>query len=456
MSIVCAFWVRFLTTGATRRSALSTAWAKERHVSGSTGNNSLGQHPSKISSMRGSLLQLRQQRIAVALGMCQRMCCCVYVVGNSGFYGKLFGCVVVRTKGVWLTTEGPRNTSNGFLGECQLRSIHHRVLSAGFDQAWRENVFRSPSSINHLASARRFRDRAFWQTAQTVPESQRRAQGVVHAGMGYRTEWEDVLCTAFGAQWRAIRDSCADSSAWRALFPGFLTTVCSEWGLPAPRPPEDPERVQQPRSKRAKRTKHDLDERPSEHGEVYEPVTFWQQSNCFTFVVDCKPLADIMSGHVPLKKPGMLPVFERMTSNIFDFSVSGWTPHSRTADPVVWHRREKNLIADFLVNHTMDIGNSWHRDLPSPLSSFSPHDANFICHSDGGTRGTTCSGAAWILEAVFDHDQHRHTFIVAMRGIFIASPVAAFTAESIALDDAVSYLHSTVFRFHNTKRSRAT
>ncbi|CAK0891399.1 unnamed protein product [Prorocentrum cordatum] len=104
----------------------------------------------------------------------------------------------------------------------------------------------------------------------------------------------------------------------------------------------------------------------------------------------------------------------------------------------------------------MDIGSDWHQDLPSPMSSFSPHDTNFRCHSDGATRGTTCSGAAWILvEAAFDHDQCEHTFIVAMREICLASPVAFFIAAAIALDGATTFLHNVLVQFHIHKRSAA-
>jgi len=39
-------------------------------------------------------------------------------------------------------------------------------------------------------------------------------------------------------------------------------------------------------------------------------------------------------------------------------------------------------------------------------------------------------------------------------GIFLATPVAAFTAETIALDDALSYLHNALFQSHEHKRSR--
>ena len=98
------------------------------------------------------------------------------------------------------------------------------------------------------------------------------------------------------------------------------------------------------------------------------------------------PLADVMNGIAPLEAPGLAPVFERMTDRLFDMLQQGWGLHTQTADPVVWHRRCYNKIADFLVNNTMDSGRDWAHTFEMPLTDFCASKANFICHSDGGTR----------------------------------------------------------------------
>jgi len=71
---------------------------------------------------------------------------------------------------------------------------------------------------------------------------------------------------------------------------------------------------------------------------------------------------------------------------------------------------------------------------------FSPGEANFLCHSDGGTRGDSCSAIGWIIEAYVVKEDMRHIFPVAMSGKFFDSPISSFTAEAIALDEASGYL----------------
>ena len=67
-------------------------------------------------------------------------------------------------------------------------------------------------------------------------------------------------------------------------------------------------------------------------------------------------------------------------------------------------------------------------------------EANYVCHSDGGTRANSCSGAAWIIEARVVRDDERYIFPVAMAGVFLQGPVSSFLAEAIALDEAVRFL----------------
>ena len=58
-------------------------------------------------------------------------------------------------------------------------------------------------------------------------------------------------------------------------------------------------------------------------------------------------------GPIPSKLPYMAPMFESMASHLFDSCKADWSPMKQTSEPVNWHRRDLNLIADFLVNFTM-------------------------------------------------------------------------------------------------------
>ena len=338
---------------------------------------------------------------------------------------------------------------------CQL---HHRILREVFEHAWRERCFCSPSSANLLATARAYRDRQFWEVIKDC-EHQRRAAGFVHHGMGYRTEWEDVFCTVFGVHWRSLRDSCASLLEWRALRLQFSNSVCSNWGLPViqvnnPGQLREDSIPASPATKRFRGAFSCFDNCPTAHGERPPPIEFWRPRNCFVFIVDCKPVADIVGGHVPLRADDLFPVFERLTSTMFQMISAGWTSARHIADPVIWHRRENNQIADFLANFTMETGESWLKEIEPVVCDFSPDEANFICHSDGGTRKGSCSAAAWVLEASVFKDNHRHSFPLAFRGIFFSTPVSSFTAETVALDDAVSYVSQKILNRSSGQRKR--
>ena len=118
-----------------------------------------------------------------------------------------------------------------------------------------------------------------------------------------------------------------------------------------------------------------------------------------------------------------------------------WSPCCDWANPVAWHRRDFNKLADFIVNCTFD---SRDDSMSRSDHSLDLGNANFLCHSDGGTRECTCSAAGWIIEAVVEHDGRNLQLPIAMPDKFLAQPVSSFTAELIALDDAISFLHDIV------------
>ena len=147
----------------------------------------------------------------------------------------------------------------------------------------------------------------------------------MHNGMGYRTEWEDVFCLAFGPTWRSLRDACLDVQAWRALRPQFVRTVCTLWTLPGPpcaRAEEGP--VAGPRdAKRVKSGSDNLENCPVSHGLNCPSTAFWRECNCLTCVVDCKPLAEVICGHAPLRDASLSPAFERATATLSNMFSDG-------------------------------------------------------------------------------------------------------------------------------------
>ena len=95
----------------------------------------------------------------------------------------------------------------------------------------------------------------------------------------------------------------------------------------------------------------------------------------------------------------------------------------------------------------MDRAASWEKHIEPPLVDFVTHEANYICHSDGGTRAGSCSAAGWVIEAVVTRDSQTVLFPVLMKGIYIKDPISSFLAEAIALEDVVSSMASHLGRF---------
>ena len=79
-----------------------------------------------------------------------------------------------------------------------------------------------------------------------------------------------------------------------------------------------------------------------------------------------------------------------------------------------------------------------------PFSSDKLAECNCMIHSDGGTRATRCSASAWILDVgVFDGEKWvAHHF--AMGGTFYAEPISSFSAECLALMEAILFLRRAV------------
>jgi len=177
--------------------------------------------------------------------------------------------------------------------------------------------------------------------------------------MGDRVEWEDVFCLAFGSPWRQLRDDCQTLQQWMQWFPSFADKVCNAWGLPAicgmaPGATSETFQTDGPAKKQACIEKWQLSEIPYDHGQSCPQVHWEKFPRSFAFVVDCKPVADILNGRCPLKSASSGPMHERMTDRIVRMLACSWGPHVRAGDPVLWQPRKYNQIADFLANHAME------------------------------------------------------------------------------------------------------
>ena len=332
-----------------------------------------------------------------------------------------------------------------------------KVLEVVFKMAWRELTYPKIGSINYLAVSREFRNRLWWEGIKDLKYMRSQA-GLVHSSMGGRTEWEDVLVKAFGVSWRHMRDECPSLGAWLRLLPRFVEVTCNEWGLPLPSAAnkQDDSACAGPPGKRLRTTTTQTLQVPTVHGENCTHITWERAAGCFAFIVDCHPLAETMNGRCPLHSQELVPAFERMTCRLFGLLEEGWIPNTRCSDPVTWHRRDSNKIADYLVNYTMDNQQDWSHVFIPTDAQFSEQSSNFLCHSDGGTRAGSCSAAAWYIEALIMEDGSTRSMPYAMGGKFLHEPISSFTTELIALDESIAYITNMVKKTsrRSTKRAR--
>ena len=131
----------------------------------------------------------------------------------------------------------------------------------------------------------------------------------------------------------------------------------------------------------------------------------------------------------------MEPAFTRISNNLFELLEHGWKPAGSTDDPVRWHKRDFNKIADYLVNHTMDEGRSWYQSFATASPDFNLGRCNLLIHFDGGTRAMKCSASAWYIEAHMVKEGMEIFLPIAMSGTYLSEPVSSFKAELIGLDE---------------------
>ena len=76
-------------------------------------------------------------------------------------------------------------------------------------------------------------------------------------------------------------------------------------------------------------------------------------------------------GHDTTKTPDLRPLFRRVAANIVEVIDHELLLRSQWMDLVEWIGRDKNKVAEHLMNYTMHVGRSWSAGevWPSPESN---------------------------------------------------------------------------------------
>ncbi len=139
---------------------------------------------------------------------------------------------------------------------------------------------------------------------------------------------------------------------------------------------------------------------------------------------------------------------DSISDNLAFILDAGWSPPRLWHDPVAWKRRELNVVADYLVNFTMDNEQTWCRSFNWPFATSTLDQCNLAAWSDGGTRSgkKVCSASAWIVEVGIYQNRSWHFRPLAMGGTYFAAPLSSFTVECFALQECASFLKHLIQR----------
>ena len=286
----------------------------------------------------------------------------------------------------------------------------------------------------------------------SLPWRLRSASNFIQSRSGHPAEWEDVFVAVYGLRWRELRDSCDTLVEWKKNFSFFDDSVRTKWDLPVLPKGPNPAPQQPPCGKRQCQ-RRDLRSCPSKHDEDGAgTVELDWGSRCkqFAFIVDCQPLQRVAAGLSPLLDSSLEQVIHGICNNLVAILDRGWTPPRLWHDPFLWYRRRHNVIAEHLVNYTIDEGRTWSKALEWPFPGMSITDCNLVAHSDGGTRAGRCSGLAWIVEAGCRADDGWTFLPIAMGGTYVSTPILSFSAEALALQECTLFVQ----RLLSHKRAR--
>ena len=237
------------------------------------------------------------------------------------------------------------------------------------------------------------------------------------------------MLTAYDNTWRQQRDECSSKAAWQSGCKEFIQKLTILWQLPSL---PNVGSFDQP---------HQLDKLPSSLANmpdrVHHPddLAWDNDSKRLAITVDCKALADIVSGSAVLSNDFMRPNFIRIGRSLAHIMSLGIRPRSTLQDFISWHRRENNVVADHLWNMAMDAQMPMDHYRPT---AFQP-DANLHIYSDGGVRDDMAA-IGWIIYSVTRVGSTWVWNIVAWKALPMPDGnISAFMAETMALEDAPDF-----------------
>lgn len=316
-------------------------------------------------------------------------------------------------------------TIQKWLSCAKVQMLHERVITAIFRSASREVRCVQPCGRQPVREAREFRDAAWWGVAQMFDARMRASEGCVQSRQGHSAAWENPLVLAFGPTWRVIRTILPEWQDWNRKQKHFIRNICCQWHLPitAPRDPEV--LLLDALIPKAKAT---LENCPSLVAHPDDQILH-RSSFCLNFVVDCKVLADLLSGITALCNEEQRPLFIRLARDIASFHSKSWVPRLAVGNYVEWRPREYNGQADHWCNVAMDTRSGAFKVNVAQVKAGIAKGINVRLYSDGGARrGDGLAALAWIVYIGEECAGYSFSVLPGVRSSFVAESLALASA----------------------------
>ena len=323
--------------------------------------------------------------------------------------------------------------------------LHIVILRNVFRAVWKDH------GANKVAAAiRDDRSRVWWTAHQNDPLHVRRVIGAVASRPGPKTCFEDVFVTAFGVDWRKIRDSCAKRTDWLRKEAEFIKKVCSSWALPCPAEgsPVLGFRLEATVERVPVRFSDPIPFPPDQplDGQWNNPSTA-SPARSFEFVVDNQALANIMNGNAISNTEEYDDILGNLHQLLLVMLQNGMQSRLNFMNPVRWVPRQLNTGADHLCHCATDAADTnTHAHFTLEVSRTAAHLAAGSCFQafsdgsfDGGSGSCACYVWAWTCDA---NQQNWQKHFLGYAAIFLPAVQSAFHAEVLALELAVKHLHA--------------
>ena len=327
----------------------------------------------------------------------------------------------------------------------EIGSAHliHKVLHAVFKAAQTERCPPGKVGSAILAKIREFRDSLWWEVVKQEPYRKRRRLGLSQWKPGQTHNFEDIMVSFVGVDWRTRRDGCS-KAVWRELSLAYIDTICEEWGFPLdprPRPTSQFRTIpatSQPFSATPVDVQADFVELRHQDDEVW--LTDRPRFRC---IVDNQTLAGIINGEACLDDDRCRPVIRSISQRILHLvEHHQLLPFRNWANPVQWRPREYNKRADLMCNLILDGRDSFEirGENIDIVLGLKPH---ILAQTDGGCRyqGTTALGYV-IYGIIFGYgEEPPDYYTLAVGGARITGDLPSLESEARALDLALCRLN---------------